>query len=93
MVDLTASSSLARLFGVSPPLLERAVTIRREKGAAATLLATSRFALGCALWDAGRDRKQALLHARSARDVLATAGEAFRQDTAEVAEWLAEHDK
>jgi tetratricopeptide (TPR) repeat protein len=75
--------------------LERALSIRTANNVDPTRLASTRFALARALWDApagaGQDRARARGLAELARDAFAAAGEKSADDLAEVERWLAEH--
>ena len=77
------------------PLAERALAIHENAGVPATLLASTRFLLARALWDApadaGRDRPRAVALAEQARDALRETGAGSAKDLAEVEAWLAEH--
>ncbi len=72
---------------VALPLAERAVSVASARPADADpdALAESRFALGVALWDSGRDRDRALALVAQARDGYVDAGRRGDATT-----WLAE---
>jgi eukaryotic-like serine/threonine-protein kinase len=70
---------------------QRAVTMRENAGSPAAELATARFVLARALWDAHRDRDRALELARQARAAYRDAGEGRASDLEQVDGWLARH--
>ena len=74
-------------------LAERAVRLREASGAAAELIAESRFALARGLWDApvGRDRERARAEARAAVGAYRSAGAVKATQLAEVETWLLGH--
>ena len=69
---------------------ERAVTVRETAGSPSTDLATARFVLARALWDAAQDRERAHELALESREAYREAGEGRASDLARVEAWLAE---
>jgi tetratricopeptide (TPR) repeat protein len=74
--------------------LERALSIRTSNNVDPTRLASTRFALARALWnapaDAGQDRGRARELGELARDAFAAAGEKSAGDLAQIQAWLAD---
>ena len=71
------------------PLLEQALSIRERDEVDLTLTADTRFALACALWESGSDRRRARSLAAAAKDVYARSNRPEGEQT--VATWLAAH--
>lgn len=73
------------------PMLEKALEIRKHMNSDATFTADTRFSLGRALWETGKDRPRALSLAAKAREVYATHGRT--REKASVETWLAAHER
>ncbi len=69
-------------------LLERSLSLAEKNSVDAVFLAHTRFALGRALGDSGRNVKRARQLASLARDAYAADGEASKQQLTEVDVWL-----
>ena len=91
--ELTVIADIQRRLGraaSAPPLLERALRIVEAQQLDPGIVARTRFALAQALWDAGGDRRRALLLARQARgDFVPLPGEGDKVALAEIEQWLA----
>jgi tetratricopeptide (TPR) repeat protein len=81
--------------GEALALAQRAVTVRERGNAPAGLLASARFTLARASWEAppavGGDPVRARALAEQARDGFAADGQASARDVASVQAWLAAH--
>jgi eukaryotic-like serine/threonine-protein kinase len=71
------------------PLAARARTLRETGSVPATEVAQARFVLARALVGAGRSQAEAVALAEQARDAYREAGDAAKDDLAEVERWLA----
>jgi len=69
-------------------LLERAVAIRNEHEKDPSLLGSSRFALGKALWDSKEDRERGLALAKRGEQDFIAAGPGQEKKLRKVRAWL-----
>jgi eukaryotic-like serine/threonine-protein kinase len=71
--------------------LEEALRIREARSPIKVVVAETRFSLGRALWESGRDRKRGINLAQEARKALGS--HAFPRRERKVVDWLAEHQQ
>lgn len=78
------------------PLAQRAVEVQEKNGYAPDNVATTRFVLARALWEApiagGGDRARAVELAKACRDAYRAGGPGWAVELAKVERWLATHD-